>query len=82
MFMLINIFDRIGLRLLQSRYSSCSVGNGSKLSCVGECQVPFMLEGVTRVINVIVVDETLNVFVLGVDFFQKMCVVLEEQLVF
>lgn len=74
-FIPIDLFKGLGLKLLKSEIKYCKVGNGSSLSCLGECQLPITLEGNTKLVNIVVVDNSLNMLVLGVNFWKTMGVV-------
>lgn len=42
-FMPRGMFDKLKLKLMNCEIKYCSVGNGSKLNCYGECQIPITM---------------------------------------
>lgn len=68
-------FKSLGFKLSSKEKLRCTVANGQEHHTIGSIEVPFELQGVVKLLTVLVMPDLKHTLILGVDFFKLMGVV-------
>ncbi|KAJ8957459.1 hypothetical protein NQ314_006554 [Rhamnusium bicolor] len=70
-----NQFKQFHLNLIPTSIKTCSIANGAPCSVIGSYSIPFCVQNVVRVVEVLVIPSLPHLLILGSDFWRKLGIV-------